>query len=93
MKIGDGPKLPPLPLPLPGGDPPKSGEKTAGKAASAFPDVTKTPTPGGPVPIPYPNAGDSFERAKLPGPGALFGRSSEIEAAKQKIESAGGTVE
>jgi len=27
-----------------------------GKSVAAFPDVCKTPTPGGPVPIPYPNA-------------------------------------
>jgi hypothetical protein len=26
-----------------------------GSAVLAFPDVCKTPTPGGPVPIPYPN--------------------------------------
>ena len=28
-----------------------------GKAVTAFPDVCKTPSPAGPVPIPYPNAG------------------------------------
>jgi hypothetical protein len=27
----------------------------------AFPDVCKTPTPGGPVPIPYPNVGQSSD--------------------------------
>ena len=27
-----------------------------GKSLTAFPDVCKTPSPGGPVPIPYPNA-------------------------------------
>lgn len=29
-----------------------------------FPDVCKTPTPGGPVPIPYPNIGRSADTAK-----------------------------
>jgi hypothetical protein len=32
----------------------KSGHQ--GAAVTAFPDVCKTPSPGGPVPIPYPNA-------------------------------------
>jgi hypothetical protein len=30
----------------------------------AFPDVCKTPTPGGPVPIPYPNIAKSGDTAK-----------------------------
>jgi len=30
----------------------------------AFPDVCKTPTPGGPVPIPYPNIAKSSDTAK-----------------------------
>lgn len=29
-----------------------------------FPDVCKTPTPGGPVPIPYPNIGKSADAAQ-----------------------------
>ncbi len=29
--------------------------KGSGGKSIAFPDVCKTPTPGGPVPIPYPN--------------------------------------
>jgi hypothetical protein len=31
---------------------------------SAFPDVCKTPTPGGPVPIPYPNISQSSDTSK-----------------------------
>jgi hypothetical protein len=31
----------------------KSGYQ--GASVAAFPDVCKTPTPGGPVPVPYPN--------------------------------------
>lgn len=31
---------------------------------TAFPDVCKTPTPGGPVPIPYPNIARSSDTAK-----------------------------
>jgi len=32
----------------------------------AFPDVCKTPTPGGPIPIPYPNIGRSSSTSKGP---------------------------
>lgn len=32
--------------------------------ATAFPDVCKTPSPGGPVPIPYPNVAKSADTAK-----------------------------
>lgn len=41
--------------------------KDSGGISIAFPDVCKTPTPGGPVPIPYPNiskAGDTDKGAK-----------------------------
>ena len=31
-----------------------------------FPDVCKTPTPGGPVPIPYPNLGKSSDTTAGP---------------------------
>ncbi len=33
--------------------------KTSGGTSPVFPDVCKTPTPGGPVPIPYPNIGQA----------------------------------
>ncbi len=36
---------------------------SSGKAI-AFPDVCKTPTPGGPVPVPYPNIGMSSDTSK-----------------------------
>lgn len=35
--------------------------KGSGGMSMAFPDVCKTPTPGGPVPIPYPNVGKSAD--------------------------------
>jgi hypothetical protein len=37
--------------------------KTSGGVATAFPDVCKTPSPGGPVPIPYPNVAQSVDTA------------------------------
>ena len=70
----------------------------AGGQCAAFPDVCKTPSPGGPVPIPYPNiakSGDSAKTAKkvktdgkMPmTKGAKYTKSSGDEAG-----SAGGVV-
>ncbi|MBI4955386.1 MAG: DUF4150 domain-containing protein [Myxococcales bacterium] len=66
--------------------------------ATAFPDVCKTPTPAGPIPIPYPNIGMSSdtsqgsEKVKMDGnpimlKGAVFSTSTGDEAG-----SAGGVV-
>lgn len=76
MKIGDGPKL----TPLPGGN--TDATKSSGKGATSFPDVAKTPTTGGAVPIPYPNVGgsDTFERAGGKVPSPLLGGASALEA-------------
>ncbi len=38
--------------------------KSSNGIATAFPDVCKTPTPGGPVPIPYPNIAMSKDTAQ-----------------------------
>lgn len=38
--------------------------KSSGGITMAFPDACKTPTPGGPVPIPYPNVAKSGDTAK-----------------------------
>ncbi len=38
--------------------------KSSNGISPAFPDVCKTPTPGGPVPIPYPNIAMSSDTAK-----------------------------
>lgn len=40
--------------------------KGSGGMSPVFPDVCKTPTPGGPVPIPYPNIGQASNTAKGP---------------------------
>jgi hypothetical protein len=37
--------------------------KDSGGVSQAFPDVCKTPTPGGPVPMPYPNIAMSSDTA------------------------------
>ena len=36
----------------------------SGGVATAFPDVCKTPSPAGPIPIPYPNIAKSSDTAK-----------------------------
>lgn len=38
--------------------------RTSGGVTVAFPDVCKTPSPGGPVPIPYPNIGSSSDTSR-----------------------------
>jgi hypothetical protein len=38
--------------------------KDSGGVTQAFPDVCKTPTPGGPVPLPYPNIAMSSDTAQ-----------------------------
>jgi Toxin PAAR-like domain len=40
--------------------------KGSGGMSTVFPDVCKTPTPGGPVPIPYPNIGQSSNTSSGP---------------------------
>jgi hypothetical protein len=35
--------------------------KGSGGMSMVFPDVCKTPTPGGPIPIPYPNIGQASD--------------------------------
>jgi hypothetical protein len=38
--------------------------KSSNGVATAFPDICKTPSPAGPVPIPYPNIAQSSDTAK-----------------------------
>ena len=40
--------------------------KKSGGMSIAFPDVCKTPTPGGPIPMPYPNLGMASDTSKGP---------------------------
>ncbi|MCG8613624.1 MAG: DUF4150 domain-containing protein [Pseudomonadales bacterium] len=41
-----------------------SVHKGSGGMSTVFPDVCKTPSPGGPIPIPYPNLGQSSNTSK-----------------------------
>ena len=40
--------------------------KGSGGMSIAFPDVCKTPSPAGPIPIPYPNIGKASDTSKGP---------------------------
>jgi hypothetical protein len=40
--------------------------KGSGGMSPVFPDVCKTPTPGGPIPIPYPNIGQATDTSSGP---------------------------
>ena len=87
MKIGGN-----LPLIGPAGNEPK-------KSATSFPDVAKTPTPAGPVPVPYPNVGDTFERAGQRPLSALLGRPEtkawgdpHVPGAQQELAVAAGKL-
>lgn len=87
MKIGG--QLPPLPQP-----------GTEPKTKASFPDVAKTPTPAGPVPVPYPNVGgDSFERAGGGGLSSLLGKAGakvwgdpHIPEAQRQLAGAAGRL-
>lgn len=66
--------------------------------STAFPDVCKTPSPAGPVPIPYPNiaqasdAADTSTSVKADGEGIML-KGSNFSASKgDEAGSAGGVV-
>lgn len=66
--------------------------------ASAFPDVCKTPTPGGPVPIPYPNISQSSDTSKGSSSVKMDGNPIMLKDSEFKMSSgdeagsAGGNV-
>jgi hypothetical protein len=63
-----------------------------------MPDVCKTPTPGGPVPIPYPNTGKSADASEGPKSVTINGEMPMVKDAKYSTSvgdeagSAGGGV-
>ena len=72
--------------------------KGSGGMSPVFPDVCKTPTPGGPVPIPYPNIGKSSDTAKGAKKVKTDGKMPMVKGAKYSITtgdeagSAGGGI-
>lgn len=72
--------------------------KGSGGMSIVFPDVCKTPTPGGPVPIPYPNIGKSSDTSKGSKSVKVDGKMPMVKGAKYMMStgdeagSAGGGV-
>ncbi len=56
--------------------------KSSNGVTIAFPDVCKTPAPGGPIPIPYPNISQSDDTMK--GPKRVMGAAIENSAEKAR---------
>jgi hypothetical protein len=72
--------------------------KGSGGMSIVFPDVCKTPTPAGPVPIPYPNLGKSADTSAGPTTVTTDGSMPMVKGAKyvmtsgDEAGSAGGVV-
>ena len=72
--------------------------KGSGGMSTVFPDVCKTPTPAGPVPIPYPNIGMSSNTSKGPKKVKTDGKMPMTKGAKYSMTSgdeagtAGGVI-
>ncbi|MCA9511348.1 MAG: DUF4150 domain-containing protein [Myxococcota bacterium] len=72
--------------------------KGSGGVSTAFPDVCKTPTPGGPVPIPYPNVAMSSDtdkgakKVKVDGNPVALASSNFKTSTGDEAGSAGGVV-
>ena len=56
----------------------------SGGQSIVFPDVCKTPSPGGPVPIPYPNTGMSSDASKGPTTVTINGKMPMVKGAQYK---------
>src|SRR5882762_7507893 len=56
--------------------------KGSGGMSMAFPDVCKTPTPAGPIPIPYPNIGQSADTSGGPTTVKTDGEMPMVKGAK-----------
>ncbi len=72
--------------------------KDSGGIAPTFPDVCKTPSPGGPIPIPYPNIAKSSDAAqtstsvKMDGNPIMLKNSVYSMSTGDEAGSAGGGV-
>lgn len=61
--------------------------KGSGGMSPVFPDVCKTPTPGGPVPIPYPNIGQASDTSSGPTSVKCDGQMPMTKDAKYQMSS------
>ncbi len=61
--------------------------KSSGGMSPVFPDVCKTPTPGGPVPIPYPNIGSASNVSKGAKKVKIDGKMPMVKGAVYSVTS------
>lgn len=72
--------------------------KGSGGVSVVFPDVCKTPTPSGPVPIPYPNIGKASDTSGGPKKVKTDGQMPMVKGAKYSLTTgdeagtAGGVI-
>jgi Domain of unknown function (DUF4150) len=72
--------------------------ETSGGLSTVFPDVCQTPSPAGPVPIPYPNIGKAADTSSGPGSVQVDGSMPMVKGAKYRVTSgdeagsAGGVI-
>jgi len=72
--------------------------KGSGGMSMVFPDVCKTPSPGGPIPIPYPNIGKAADTSSGPSTVKTDGEMPMVKTAKYSMTtgdeagSAGGVI-
>ena len=66
----------------------------SGGMSTVFPDVCKTPSPGGPIPIPYPNIGKSADTSGGPSSVKVEGNMPMVKGATYSTSSGdeAGTV-
>jgi len=61
--------------------------KGSGGMSMVFPDVCKTPSPAGPVPIPYPNIGQASDTSEGPSSVKTDGQMPMVKGAKYSRSS------
>jgi len=61
--------------------------KTSNGMSIVFPDVCKTPTPGGPIPIPYPNIGKASDTSQGPNTVKTDGSMPMVKGAKYMMST------
>jgi hypothetical protein len=68
--------------------------KGSGGMSIVFPDVCKTPSPGGPIPIPYPNVGKSADTVQGPTTVKVDGQMPMVKGAQYMMTTGdeGGTA-
>jgi Domain of unknown function (DUF4150) len=59
----------------------------SGGMSTVFPDVCKTPSPGGPIPLPYPNIGKSSDASGGPSTVTTDGKMPMVKGATYSTSS------